>query len=434
MKAHSHFKHVQVLEQLLVPVIQKLRAGCVETVFIDMPFWSSVTAACPTMQPAQRSTQTLLHVLMQMAGAPTTETDASRAAHVGIRSLSFQLLASMYEVLPNDTIKSRVVKAFAGDAAAANQLTSSLCRTAAAVIYLALPPSGDALYHGELHLRRSAYLCLSSVICRTQVKLKFYEKFLFTEDTLQGQLLWSQLVDCSAVVQLPVVTNFAKVKTSLSALATAIPPPISTRRQRRARARALEGASQGISQRDALLGSMYASSTLSSQDVLEGSSMSSQSQSPSGLDAHLAAETVQATAEPDTEATGDSLEQDMEVDQLNDNPVMMAMLRTIQTMVNKFTTSWVDEAAASATAVAPSSPPAWMRNMIAKLQERDTHINVRLFIAKVMMNCAEVFHSWVRARLTLMIVLDARLGGSLLGAVDAAMPRYGGSSWYVLKP
>ena len=41
-----------------------------------------------------------------------------------------------------------------------------------------------------------------------------------------------------------------------------------------------------------------------------------------------------------------------------------------------------------------SSPPAWQQEMLAKLKDGSTHPNVRAFIAKVVMNRADVFESF----------------------------------------
>lgn len=201
-----------VKDHLLFPVLQRLAPSTLCTV-------ATSTAFADKCRPHVAGTS-LLHSIVSVV--PSSK-DASMP---GTEEARFQLawalgtIACLYETLPLDTIKGQLTRAWKGtDSVKGNELTTHLCKHGKWVYARAVSDAAP----GRLDLCRSAWLCISSVVCKTQTKLKFYEAFLFKEEPWSGVYLWDNLVDRDAVFDFEVETKFDFVKVQLAKLQPAVP-------------------------------------------------------------------------------------------------------------------------------------------------------------------------------------------------------------------
>ena len=109
------------------------------------------------------------------------------------------------------------------------------------------------------------------------------------------------------------------------------------------------------------------------------------------------------TAAPDSKVAEKDLE--LEMDALNQNPAMPVLLKLLMHLH---------------TSVSPPKPgdkmPSWMQEMYDKMSAPDTHVNIRLFIAKLVINRPQVFepfgeHWW--KPLSLLLVDSPSFGSGI---------------------
>ena len=108
---------------------------------------------------------------------------------------------------------------------------------------------------------------------------------------------------------------------------------------------------------------------------------------------------------------------DLEMDEINRSPVMATMLRTVLFLVHKGA-----DAANSDAMIDSDEPPLWMSELLNKAASSRTNLNVRLFVAKIVVNFSDLFqkhaHMWV-APLIEIALLHHRHAVSSLEKEDA---------------
>jgi DNA-dependent protein kinase catalytic subunit len=119
-----------------------------------------------------------------------------------------------------------------------------------------------------------------------------------------------------------------------------------------------------------------------------------------------------APDEPPVELSVSKADQSIELDSINSNPCMMAILSLIDDMVKKFGPANAQVAIASRAEM-----PGWMKEMHKKFTSASTHMNIKLFMVKVIANKPEAFEAWADqwfkpiTKMMIQLQLELRLEG-----------------------
>ena len=190
-------------------------------------------------------------------------------------TVALHAAACLYECVAIDALKGDVTRALYGADAKGNELTGVVSKSARQLVFAtgggAAGASGsDAVHALRLDMCRAAYLCVSTVVMKTQSQEKFFAELLFKEDHVTGQLLWDNLVESGGFgdLQFPVETAFPTVRVSLTALTSSV-PTLPAESAMRSRLRATVDVSGGSVMQGSVWGVLSQSQVVS----LQGSSL-----------------------------------------------------------------------------------------------------------------------------------------------------------------
>ncbi|EDV28309.1 uncharacterized protein TRIADDRAFT_20924, partial [Trichoplax adhaerens] len=291
---------------------------------------------------------------------------------------SYKLMKLMYSKLSKqdvNTAESSIVKAYTGRPTEdGKEITKSITKAAHACKSDDLRGETRSV---ELHRQCccAAYNALISVISSTQTEMKFYTVFLFTENVARKQLLWENLIDMEREYAFEIELSYQdKQKTTFRSL----------REQSRSSV------------------SMAPSYHLPSQYLAD----SSLNEEISQFDFNSS--TVQGYSENNsikqipTRETGDSekfADEELELDDLNKHECMEALLTLLDHMaVNKINPAIEKD-------TTPSEMPSWMVALRKKASDHTTNRNIKLFIAKLIINRPKIFRPYAKFWLVPLIQL-----------------------------
>ncbi|KAI8501204.1 hypothetical protein Bbelb_212990, partial [Branchiostoma belcheri] len=336
--------------------------------------------------------------IMDIIGAPQTKAgEASLRTQLTNKLCCFQLLETMYSRLPKEEVNtppSRIVRAYKGEEVkAGNEMTTAITKFGHAAKSEDL--RGET---GLLDLRRefhcAAYNALIAIISCTQTDMKFYTAFLFQENTAKGQFLLDNLVDTNKLYQFD--AEFSA--------------PVSRKKQFVSIRQELRGQDSPEAGSSRYMQSYLAGSSLSEDisqfDFTSGTqvkhSQTFSSTQERNSQASQGSSRLQARQQQDSSVNihGDFLE--MEMDELNQHECMSSMSAVLQHMARNNITPQVKKGAA------PKDMPPWMSCLNKKLGGSSTHKNVKLFLAKLIVNNEEVFRPYARFWLSPLMEMIVR--------------------------
>nr|CAG8448912.1 4810_t:CDS:10 [Entrophospora candida] len=243
-------------------------------------------------------------------------------------------------------------------------------------------PSNENLSNAKWRNRCAAFNALSAAILCTQDKESFYRIFLFSENSNKGEYTWESIVNLGNVYQFEIELNQPFIQMKIDDFR----------------------AKSGSTFKSNKSGLKY----LSSKYLLD----SSFSQRPISLGngndkrEHSNIESDPTSTDVNEVATNDRASSVvLEMDELNQHPCMRMLIKVISHL--------------HTTICPPVDPvdsmPKWMKNMHEKFSNKYTHLNVHLFIAKIIINIPEVFEKyskfWIRQIIDLVIEGDKYGGG-----------------------
>ncbi|KAF8937820.1 hypothetical protein BGZ58_002088 [Dissophora ornata] len=280
---------------------------------------------------------------------PPRLTDADVRRDYIERQCSYDLIYVLYMRLPTEFVnskESKIVDAFTGGkTATGKELTVDVFRTANAAKFKqdANPMTPEAAANRE-DFKRAAYNALAAAILCTQRKEDFFRQFLFRDNEAKKEFVWENIVDLTSVGM-------------------------------------LDG------------GDVYADT-----DNDTGSRIESASSEPASLlDTADATKVVSGNSD---EKRGDA-EHTLELDTINSNPCMKMILLVIKELHISITPPPKEMAREE------GSMPSWMKDIHRKLTNPNTALNVRLFLAKIIINMPEAFemyaYSWIRPLMRLAL-------------------------------
>ncbi|CAI2170936.1 4833_t:CDS:10 [Funneliformis geosporum] len=232
----------------------------------------------------------------------------------------------------------------------------------------------------NLRYRCEAYNALAAAILCTQNNPVYYKAFLFSENLLKGELLWENIIDIETSYQINVETNQSLFRTKVDDYRSRSGGFSKSNSLKNLASQYLEDSS--VTQSGAFLNEL--------PNDTEDRQLSSESENEYlGL--------MQMDIDKPVENKSDSEARGLDVDDFNRHPCMKMIIRVIDRLHNQLTKS-----------TGPDDPmPGWMNDMYKKftnigneIKENDTHVNIRLFIAKIIVNIPEAFEKyaslWIR--------------------------------------
>ncbi|XP_072167838.1 DNA-dependent protein kinase catalytic subunit-like [Diadema setosum] len=253
----------------------------------------------------------------------------------------------------------------------------------------------------------AAYNAIIAIISCVQSDLKFYNGLLFSDNIAKGQFLLDNLLDVHKqyTFDLELDSPFERKKRFVAI---------------RSQARETVGVEDSgfVSGPAHYLSSQYLSDSSLSEDIQQfdfssgvhhfSSSMESQREAAGSSQGSQGALSVVRTMDSHQVSTpgGDYLE--MEQDELNKHECMATMTAVIKHMVaNKITPEVNKE-------VRAPEMPTWMSNLQKKLSAAATNVNIKLFIARLVINCQEVFMPYAKFWLAplMQLVVSGQTGSA----------------------
>ncbi|KAI8840789.1 hypothetical protein BJ741DRAFT_561343 [Chytriomyces cf. hyalinus JEL632] len=318
--------------------------------------------------------------IMEVLGGNTgPDTDESVKRYLTCKSICFSLMEIAYKRIPSSELHSstgRVLKAFIGEGKIGEkEITVSLIK-AAMDFKKKMPSESQELQSHRILANQSAYNATASCLLATQniTKVEIFNSYLFVEKPC----LWENIIDTENKVFLktdldkPFIRMGIKEFSESTVLAGRTRKYISTQFL----------ADSSLSQMGTLFQKRDAPLSLStSQKSLSSLSLGSQGEITGPL------------IDAESNGTLDNGRAEIELDVVNSNPCMKAMLLIISKL----------------PAVASGSEmPTWMKSLISKIQKQETHINVKLFIGKLIINAPNIFEAQKNQwwRFLMMLIAD----------------------------
>ncbi|KAM8881271.1 DNA-dependent protein kinase catalytic subunit [Synchiropus picturatus] len=307
------------------------------------------------------------------------------------KSSCYKLMELLYSRLPKEEVyskDSRINKAYCrSEKTEGNELSKTLIKSCFEAF-----TENMASEMQLLELRRrfhcAAYNCAIAAISCSFSEAKFYQGFLFTEKPDKNQFILENLIDVARVYNFPIE----------------IEVPLERKRKYiniRKEASDENGDSPVYLSSQSYMADSSLSEEMSQFDFSTGvQSFSYNSQNPEGKRRGVVKKENQEVTPPQETL-------DLEMDELNQHECMTAMTALIGHMQRSSITPKVDE-----TSAAPELPP-WMKYFHGKLANPATTLNVRLFIAKLIINTEEVFRPYAKHWLgpLLQLVVSGKNGG-----------------------
>ncbi|XP_068717854.1 DNA-dependent protein kinase catalytic subunit-like isoform X1 [Montipora capricornis] len=321
--------------------------------------------------------------------------DPNFESQVTSKLCCFKLVEILYSRLSKselNTPESNINSAYAGgDVKTGKEMTMAITKAARAAVIEDM--RGETV---ALEVRRQyhcyAYNCLVALISCTQTELKFYVAFLFSENAVKGQLLLDNLVDCTKTYEFEV---------ELSA-------PVEKRQQmtairKEAGANNLDKGNESGSPGETgaslhYICSQYLADSSLSEDVSQYD-FSTPIQAYSKTESTLKPSTSKENGEDSYQLSEDIVE----MDELNSHECMGKMKSLLKHLLEN--------------RISPEPPkgipsvemPAWMSPLHKKLTSSNTHLNICLFIAKLIIDEPQIFEPYAKFWLTPLTELILRM-------------------------
>ncbi|CAL1543153.1 unnamed protein product [Lymnaea stagnalis] len=344
----------------------------------------------------------------------TTTSENLLETQLTCKICSFQLLEGMYGCMSKDEVnsKSSVInrKFCNGKDETGKEMTQKITKCANDA------KSEDT--RGEtmlVNLRRQyhcyAYNLLVSIISCVQTDIKFYKGFLFQDNVARGQFLLDNIVDLDRVFEFEVDLKDPIERHKRF---------VSIRHEAREKRGDLNRTVGEVTPSLHLATQYLADSSLTDDLNQYDFNMSNIGQSGSYGQGSIKI-TSRASSEDDPSVymsvSDEFIELDM--DELNRHECMAPLIALLKHMAASNVTPEIPKGAL------PAEMPAWMPYLQEKMINSSTHLNIKLFIAKLVMNCGQIFQPyakfWLRPLCQLILTPAVNKGGLNYFVVDVVI-------------
>ncbi|XP_030635503.1 DNA-dependent protein kinase catalytic subunit [Chanos chanos] len=372
---------------LLCTVYQTFRAGDVPINSMMMALMDRVllplASHCSSNALSQFFITNIADIMTSLQARFTKMNEGVFEKQLMMKNGCYKLLELLYSRLPKEEVYSKesaINKAFCHPGPAeGNELSKNLLKSSFEAFTENM--QGETVL---LELRRqyhcSAYNCAIAVISCSFNETKFYQGFLFTEKPEKNQFIFDNIIDTQRTYNFPIEIDvpierkkkYVMIRKEVSGENGDVPVYLSSQ-------------------------SYMADSSLSEEmsqfDFSTGvQSFSYNSQNPAGY-----SRPSRSRERAEVVSQDETIELDM--DELNQHECMATMTALLNHMQRNNITPKVEKD------VVPSELPPWMKFLHGKLANPSTALNVRLFIAKLIINAEEVFRPYARHWLGPMLQL-----------------------------
>ncbi|CAH6792055.1 Prkdc [Phodopus roborovskii] len=298
----------------------------------------------------------------------------------------YKMLAVMYSRLSKDDVhskESKINQAFHGSCITeGNELTKILLKSCHDAFTENMAGESQLLEKRRLY-HCAAYNCAISVICCVFNELKFYQGFLFSEKPEKNLFIFENLIDLKRCYTFPIEVEVPMERKKKY---------IEIRKEARDAANGASGSPHYMSSLSYLTDSSL-SEEMSQFDFSTGvQSYSYSSQESKPTTGHFQKREYQ-----DPMTQGNILE--LEMDELNQHECMATMTALIKHMQRNLITPSREEDSKS------KDLPPWMKFLHDKLGNPLVSLNIRLFLAKLVINTEEVFRPYAKHWLSPLLQL-----------------------------
>ncbi|KAK3580733.1 hypothetical protein CHS0354_005741 [Potamilus streckersoni] len=333
-----------------------------------------------------------------------SKTESVLEGQLTSRLCCFQLLEVLYTRLSKEELTgndSAVNKAFCdGTVQTGKELTQYISKAAHEA-------KGEDI-RGEnilLNLRRqyhcAAYNLLIAVISCTQTDSKFYTGLLFKDDEPKGQFLLQNIIYPDKVYEFPI-----QLQSPLERQKKFVSIHKEVKQERG------EEDEEGTWVAPSFhLASQYLADSSLSEDISQYNYTISTSASPGASEWKRGMGLQSSKYQLDDENVSVNVEEDyveLELDELNQHECMPSLIALLQHMQRTGVTPEVKPG----TAVAQMPP--WMMYLNSKMSSSSSHFNVKLFIAKLIVNTSEIFKPYAKfwLRPLCQLIFSSSLSGA----------------------
>ncbi|CAG8511510.1 8195_t:CDS:10 [Diversispora eburnea] len=221
--------------------------------------------------------------------------------------------------------------------------------------------ANNDVQEARLLFRCAAYNALAAAIMCTQTGQQFYKTFLFSENVTKGEYTWENIVDLKVKFEFKVELDQPFFKTKLDDF-------------RSKSSSSFQSMKKSSSLKYLTSQYLVDSSITGSTDLFDNTITGEFTNDDKG--------SIPMEMDDNSEFQSLNNLRELEVDSINRNPCMKMIIRAIErlhTTVTPPPSELVD------------SMPGWMNDMHKKFTKKETHINIRLFIAKIITNIPEAF-------------------------------------------
>ncbi|XP_053516892.1 DNA-dependent protein kinase catalytic subunit isoform X2 [Artibeus jamaicensis] len=306
----------------------------------------------------------------------------------------YKMLEVMYSRLPKDDVhskESKINQVFHGSyITEGSELTKTLIKLCYDAFTENMAGENQLLERRRLY-HCAAYNCAISVICCVFGELKFYQGFLFSEKPEKNLLIFENLIDLKRCYTFPIEVEVPMERKKKY---------IKIRKEAREAANGDSGGPRYISSL-----SYLADSSLSEEMSQFDFSTGVQSYSYSFQDSKSTSGHFQRQEHKDLKIQDDFLE--LEMDELNQHECMATMTALIKHMRRNQILPKEEEGSMPRTLLP------WMKFLHDKLGNPSVSLNIRLFLAKLIINTEEVFRPYAKYWLSplLQLVVSENNGG-----------------------
>ncbi|XP_056317923.1 DNA-dependent protein kinase catalytic subunit [Danio aesculapii] len=391
----AHQSHLERQVLLLSSTYQSFQAkdvpsnsmliGLIDRVLLPLAFYCSPQAL------SQFFISNIADIMTTLQTRFTKSVESVFESQIMMKIGCCKLLEVLYSRLPKEEVYSKnsaINQAFCGTGSVeGNELSKNLLKSCFEAFTENM--TGETVL---LELRRqfhcAAYNCAIALISCSFNETKFYQGFLFTEKPDKNQVIFDNLIDSQRVYNFPIEIDV----------------PIE-RKKKYVMIRKEVSGENGDTPVYLSSQSYMADSSLSEEmsqfDFSTGvQSFSYNSQNPSG-------ESSSSRTRERKEVVSQDETVELEMDELNQHECMANMTALLRHMQRNNITPKVDEG------VRPCDLPPWMKFLQGKLDNPSTPLNIRLFIAKLIINTEEIFRPYAKHWLgpLMQLVVSSSNGG-----------------------
>ncbi|KAG5837285.1 hypothetical protein ANANG_G00237680 [Anguilla anguilla] len=312
-------------------------------------------------------------------------------AQINKKKGCYKLLEVLYSRLPKVDVyskESEINQAFSGTSKVeGNELSKTLLKSCFEAFTENMTGETQLLEKRRLY-HCAAYNCAIAVISCSFNEAKFYQGFLFSEKPEKNQFILENIIDTQKTYRFPIEVEvplerknkFVTIRKEASAEKEEVPRYLSTQ-------------------------SFMAGSSLSEEMSQFDFSTGVQSFSYSS---DITGRQTAVSSRARTEAVPQDETIELEMDELNQHECMATMINLVRHMQRNSITPSIEPD------TEPNELPPWMKFLHGKLGNSSTQLNIRLFIAKLIINTEEIFRPYAKFWLgpLLQLVVSEDNGGA----------------------